>query len=431
MDYNSALEYIHSLERFGSIPGLERVGELLDRLGNPHKKIPFVHIAGTNGKGSTAAMTARILGTAGYKIGLYISPYVLEFRERMQINGEMISCSELAQCTQQVKAAADKMAQEGRQPTEFEVVTAVALLWYYHCSCDIVVLEVGLGGRFDATNIIDTPLVSAITAIDLDHTQILGDTVEQIAGEKCGIIKKSGTTVCYPNQHPDALAVIMEHCAINDNPLVMGNLNSVEIKSCSLEGSDIIYKGIAIHIPLIGSHQIANTVTVVEIIDCLRKKGYNIGDKDIQKGLSGVRFPARMEILSRSPLIILDGAHNMSGARALKSALDLAAGMRINAVCGMLEDKDYRGVLQLFPHSIDKLFTVTVDNPRSVSAKKLAETAQELGINARHCADPIEALRQAASTCPDMILIFGSLYLASGIRGIILGGEWNKNKTDF
>ena len=237
MTYQETMEYIHSLLRFGSKPGLARIGRLLELLGNPQKNLRFVHIAGTNGKGSTTAMIASVLTTAGYKTGMYTSPFVIDFRERMQIDGEMIGMDALAEQAGRVRQAADRLAETEESATEFEIVTAIALCWFEASGCDIVCLEVGLGGRFDATNIIEPPLVSVITSISLDHTQVLGDNVAQIAYEKCGIIKPLGITVTYPDQDPQALTVIMQRAFEENNTLIRPNLSAAEILSSDLYGT--------------------------------------------------------------------------------------------------------------------------------------------------------------------------------------------------
>ena len=219
MNCNEAIEYIHSLEKFGIKPGMERIRALCDKLGNPQKNLRVIHVAGTNGKGSTSTMISNILCKNGFNTGLFISPYVTDFRERIQYNGNMIEKAELAQCVEKVKAATDELSIEGIHPTEFEAITATAFLYFEEKKCDFVVLEVGLGGRLDSTNVIDTPCVSVITSISLDHTAILGDTIEAIASEKCGIIKCGAETVAYPFQNEKAMEIIKNTCAERCNVL--------------------------------------------------------------------------------------------------------------------------------------------------------------------------------------------------------------------
>ncbi|WP_040198106.1 bifunctional folylpolyglutamate synthase/dihydrofolate synthase [Candidatus Soleaferrea massiliensis] len=416
--YSEALDYIHSLLRFGSVLGLTRIAKLLDLLGNPQKRLKFVHVAGTNGKGSTVAMTANILKTAGYKTGMYISPYVLQFRERMQINGEMIPEETLVQLTGRVKNACELLLEQDEIVTEFEAVTAIGMLWFCEQSCDIVCLEVGLGGRFDATNVIDPPLLSVITAISLDHTDILGSDIEKIAFEKCGIIKPGAAVVSYPMQSPAALAVIMESCSKNGNQLSMGNLGGVEILSDRPFGTEIRYDSLQLRISLAGRHQIANAVTVIEIIKQLRRLGFTVSDEDIRQGISTTFFPARMEILHRDPLFVLDAAHNLAGAAALADMLEAFKDRGVTLIIGMLRDKDVRGVLSKIAPYAKRILTVTPDNPRALPAAEMAEAAGEFCKSVRSFANYRDAVDAAAEQAGDVsaTVICGSLYMAGDMR---------------
>jgi len=418
MTYQETMDYIHSLQRFGSKPGLQRIGALLARLGDPQRQLKFVHIAGTNGKGSTAAMTASVLRQAGYNVGLYISPYVVDFRERMQYNGQMVPPDELCRAVEPVRRAAEELA--GDPPTEFEVITAAAFLWFVRRRCDIVVLEVGLGGRFDATNIIPPPLAAVITAIDLDHTQILGDTVEAIAAEKCGIIKPGTPVVSYPDQHPGALAVIMEHCAQNGSTLHMGNLRGVQVHSSDLSGSRVAVDGRELWIPLVGRHQIANCLTVLSVLEVLRARGWNIPPQAVEQGIAATRFPARLEILRQRPLVLLDGAHNPAGAAVLAQALQMLGGRPLTAVCGMLADKDWHTAVGLVAPHCSRLIAVEPANPRALDPAILAAEA-DLYCPTHICRSLPEAWALAQSY-GDAVLIWGSLYLAADLRAIVLDG---------
>ncbi|WP_312641723.1 folylpolyglutamate synthase/dihydrofolate synthase family protein [Hydrogenoanaerobacterium sp.] len=423
MTYEESLTYIHSRKRFCGEPTLERMAELMCRMGDPQKKLKFVHIAGTNGKGSTTAMTANVLRHAGYKTGQYISPFVLCFRERMQIDGEMILEEELAQITAQVKLHCDAMENEtcGYAPTEFEVVTAIALEWFARRGCDIVCLEVGLGGRFDATNVIDPPLVQVIMSISLDHTAILGDTVSQIAFEKCGIIK-GGVTVCYPLQEIDTLSTIMEQCAQKGSTLIQPNVNSITMRSEALFRTCFCYGDLEITPSLAGEHQVYNAVTVVEICRQLRAQGFGIKDSDIVQGIASTRFPARMELLSDKPLIVLDGAHNPSGAQVLERVLEQLGEHKITVMMGMLTDKDWKHSAACIARHAARFIAVTPQSARALPAAELAETAKI------HCADvqSYESIPQALhlaveNLCADDVLVVcGSLYLAAQVRPQLL-----------
>ncbi len=416
MNYTETLEYIHSLKQFGVTPGLERIRRLMELLGNPQNSLRFVHIAGTNGKGSTAAMLAGVLRRAGYQTGLFVSPFVLDFCERIQLNGRMIPRDELCAVMDEVRAARERV--EGEAPNEFETITAAGLLWFSRKKCDVVVLEVGLGGRYDATNIIPPPLAAVITAIDLDHTHLLGERVEQIAAEKCGIIKPRTPVVSYPDQSPEALGVIMEHCAQNGSVLHMGSLGGVQLLQSGLEGSRIAVQGHELFIPLAGRHQVANCLTVLSAVDVLRQQGFALPWQAVEEGIAATRFPARMEVLCRQPLVVLDGAHNPAGARALAEALTLLEGRPITALCGMLADKDWQTSVDLVTARCSRVVAVQPQNPRALPAGQLAQRA------ALHCpavaADTLQQGWQLAKSYGDPVLIWGSLYLAADLRAIVL-----------
>lgn len=423
MTYNEAVEKINSLLVFGSKPGLERVSELVERIGSPDKSLRFVHVAGTNGKGSTCTLTAAALTAAGYKTGLFISPYVLEFRERFMIDGEMIPKETLAQIVEEIFTAAGQMRDEGKIITEFEFVLAVALVWYARERCDIVVLETGLGGRFDATNIISCPEVTAITSISLDHTRILGDTYDKIAFEKCGIIKEGGVTVAYADQRPEAMAVIEQTAADRHNSLILADASKAQIISSDIYGSDFTYEGERYKIRLIGDHQIKNAVTALNIIKGLRQRGWNISFDAVRQGFASVTFPARLELLESCPVVLLDGAHNPGGASALAAAVRkyLPDRRRVGLV-GMLADKDVDGALSGLLPLFDVIVTTEPDNPRKMTAKELA------GIAARYCSEVHTAesrekgyeLARSLTGENDALVMFGSLYLASDLRRIAM-----------
>ena len=417
MNYEETLQYIHSLLRFGSRPGLERIRILLERLGNPQDKLKFIHVAGTNGKGSTTSMIAAALSKAGYRTGQYISPYVVEFRERMQIDGKMIGKDELSALMDRVRPEIEAMAAKDEIITEFEAITAAAFLWFYERGCDIVCLEVGLGGRFDATNVIGTPEASVICSISLDHVEILGHTLSQIAMEKCGIIKPHGITVCYPLQEPEALAVIMEHAAENENLLVMGNFASAEILEENMLGSRFVYRDMELELSMAGQHQIANAITAVETLLALRSKGYALSDTAIKEGLASVRFPARMEVLSRSPLIVLDGAHNLSGMEALERVV-ASLDKKVTVIMGMLSDKDYQACAALMAPHVKKFAAIRPENPRALDPKALADLVRPYcqETEAFESYDAAISFAMEGLLPEDALFICGSLYLATSMR---------------
>ena len=403
MNYNEALDYIHSLQVFGSIPGLERITELLTKLGNPQDKLRFIHVAGTNGKGSTCTMLSEVYKESGYKTGLYTSPYIVDFRERMQIGGEYIPKKTLARLTETVKNT-------GVVVTEFEFITALAFLWFAEEKCDLVVLEVGLGGRFDATNVIKTPLCSVITKIDLDHTAILGDTVEQITFEKCGIIKDS-QTVSYPLQDLKAFDVILQH---NKNA-VIPDISELNVVSTNITGNTFTYKGAEYQTRLIGEHQIYNALTVIETI---RAAGLEVKQDAVLKGIQNAAIPARLELISENPIVFLDGAHNPNGADAISAFMKNYRG-EVCAIVGMMKDKNCEGFLKQVLGYCKSIVTVTVkENPRSATAEELAVISKKYCDDVETAQDYASAINliyeKSAGKAP--VFVFGSLYLAGGLR---------------
>ncbi|MBQ7953285.1 MAG: bifunctional folylpolyglutamate synthase/dihydrofolate synthase, partial [Clostridia bacterium] len=302
MNYEESLNYIHSRNKFGIKLGLDATANLLDKIGNPHHKLKFVHIAGTNGKGSTTSYIHDILMAKGYKVGKFISPYVHSFTERIQVNNCEISKSDLAECTTVVRDAIEK---HGLTPTEFEVVTAIGLLYFERQSCDYVALEVGMGGRFDATNVIPAPLVSVITSISIDHTEYLGNTIADIAFEKCGIIKTGSKTVAYADNPEDANKVITKTACEKNVPLIITDKKNIKILRQGIDGTDFEYKNEAYHINMLGTHQVYNAVNAIEAVKLL-----GVDEEFIKKGLEITKFRGRLEIISKDPVIIEDGAHN-------------------------------------------------------------------------------------------------------------------------
>lgn len=424
MEYSEVLQFIGGTKKFGAKAGLEKPRRLMELLGNPQDSLRFVHIAGTNGKGSTAAFLSEILVRSGYKTGLFTSPFLYEFNERMRINGENISDEALCRVIDRVKRAADQMeADGGEYPTEFELVTAAAFCYFAEEQCDIVVLEVGLGGRFDATNIIKTPLVSVITSLSLDHTQYLGDTIRQIAVEKCGIIKENGVTVCYGEQKPEALKVISKATKERKNRLVVCDFGALSDCSISVRGNDFTYRGRTYHTALCGEYQIYNAVTAIAVAEELRCSGFAISDATISEGLCAARWSGRLEMLSENPLIIADGSHNPDGMRAFAQTVgQLAEGRKTVCVVGMMKDKDCAEVLCELSNATRTVVMTTVDNPRSASAVELAAMAAGRFDEIDFKEDNKEALHRATELAGEngVVFVVGSLYLIDGARKAIL-----------
>ena len=419
MTYQEAMQKIDSLLVFGSRPGLERITKLLELMGNPQDSLKYVHVAGTNGKGSVSTMTASVLKAAGYKTGLFTSPHITGFGERMRINFERISEDEVVSQVERLFPFVEKLRENGEIITEFEFVTAIAFNWFYEQKCDVVVLETGMGGRFDSTNVIKTPLCSVITSISLDHTAVLGDTLDKIAFEKCGIIKQNGNTVFAFQEDEVNDRIIKTACERNNT--VFNPVNLPILKS-DIDGSTAKYGDVLINIPLVGDHQIKNLGLVLCAVEAVRKCGFLIGDDALKHGIESVRMPARFEVVSRDPLFVLDGAHNPGGLKALSEAVDkYLPNKKIICVMGMLKDKDCANALKYLDGKLFKLITTTVaDNPRRQTAEELKATAGAYfdNINAQENALKAvdTALELAGKVENSAVLVCGSLYLASDIR---------------
>ncbi len=420
MNVNEAIEYIHSNFWKGSALGLGRTQELLAKMGNPEKKLKFVHIAGTNGKGSTAAMTASILQKAGYTVGLYTSPYIYRFHERMQVNGEEISDEDLIAVTEYVRPFAQSMAVP---PTEFELVCAIAFEYFLRKGCDIVVLEVGMGGAMDATNVIETPEVAVITSIGLDHTEYLGNTLEEIAETKAGIFKEKGHAVIY-RARESVEAVFERICAEKHNRLQKADFDSIVLHSHSLEGQ-VFDCGSRknLQLPLLGEHQLKNASVVLSIIDCLKEQGWCISEENIRTGLRDTRWPGRFDIVGRDPLFIIDGGHNPQCFETIiRNIQDYLPGRKIIALTGVLADKDYADMYKPVMPFVQEFVCITPPNPRKLDSDKLAAFLTAAGAKATPC-DTMEAgVRLALDLAgkDGVVLCFGSLYTIGATRDALL-----------
>ncbi|MGN0542808.1 MAG: bifunctional folylpolyglutamate synthase/dihydrofolate synthase [Acutalibacteraceae bacterium] len=422
MNCTEAIEYIHSLEKFGINPGLERINALCSALGNPQRELKIIHVAGTNGKGSTSTMISNILQMSGYKTGLFISPYVSDFRERIQLNGNMIEENELAYCVERVKTAIDNLASENIQPTEFEAITAAAFLYFKEKKCDFAVVEVGLGGRLDSTNIVDTPCVCVITSISLDHTAILGDTIDKIAAEKCGIIKHGGVTVCYPFQKAEALEVIEKTCRERSNELIIPDLSCLKIGTESIDGTQVSYNGTDFLLPLAGRHMVYNACTAIEAVKALNFNGINISDEAIKKGIECSSMPARLELIKKNPVILLDGGHNEGCALALADFIKKRlGGKKILMLCSMMSDKDYMAYLRIAAPLADGFISTQASVPRALNSGELREKSELFCKDCSEIQDPASAAKAALERLAgyDALVVCGSFYLASEIRGIL------------
>ena len=427
MTTQQAIDALHALPRMGSgAPGLARMQNLMNHLGNPENDLQCIHIAGTNGKGSLAAMTSAILTAAGYKTGLTISPYVVDFRERFQIDGEMIPPRTLVSLTQKVMDAVDAIeAEGGEKPVEFEAVTALALLWFAREKCDLVVLETGLGGRCDATNIVPHKLVAAITKIGYDHMEILGDTLDKIAAEKAGIIKEGSVVVNYPDQPVEAMGPILTAAAEAHTSIITPDKDDLTLLRGKRLENRIDYGGYRAALGLPGTHQANHAAMAVEIALALwREFGYDISDDAILEGLANAKMPARIEVLRRHPLLLLDGCHNPDGAKMLAATLTRADfEENLVGVFGVLADKDYKEMLSDLAPCFAKIYTVTPNCPRALSAEDLQKEAR-FHTDAEAADSVADALRKAIDYADENnlagVVVCGSLYLAAEARPFLL-----------
>ena len=414
MTEQEAIAYIENQGWSTTRLGLGRTQALLAALGDPQKKLKFIHVAGSNGKGSACAMFDAILRAAGYKTGLYISPYIQTFHERMQINGRKIPGERLAALTERVRAIAEGMEDH---PSEFELVTAIAMQYFYEEDCDIVVLEVGMGGALDSTNAIDAPELAVITNIGLEHTEYLGDTIEAIAETKAGIVKPGCACVCYDGAR-EASATVRSACERLNVPFTGVDFSRLKPLGASLDGQSFVWDGREYSLALLGPHQLHNAALVLTGIGALRSRGWEIPEAAVTSGLECVKWPARLEVLNRAPLFLLDGGHNPQCAEALANALDaLLPGEKFVFLAGVLADKDYPAILsRLLPYATE-FVCVTPDSPRALEASGLAAYLKRLSAEAVACDTiPAGVAEARARAGNGGVVAFGSLYLAGAVR---------------
>ena len=416
MNVNEAIAYIHSANWMGSEPSLDRTRNLLAMMGNPEKKLKFVHIAGTNGKGSTAAMTASILTKAGYKTGLYTSPYIYRFHERMQIDGEQIADEDIVDITTWVKELAATLPDH---PREFELVCCIAFEYFARKNCDIVVLEVGMGGEFDATNVIECPEVAVITNIGLDHTDFLGNTLEAIAETKAGIFKEGGYAVVYRGT-PGVEEVFERICDQRSIRLRKADFEGLVSKSRSLFGQTFDCGARKdLELPLLGEHQMFNASVVLSVMDAMIEQGWKISEEQIREGLKCVTWPGRFDIVSRDPLFIIDGGHNPQCIEALVTNIrDYLADRRVIALVGVLADKDYAEMFRPVMGLVEQFVCITPDSPRKLEADDLAAYLRGVGAKAEGCGEMEKGIRRCLELAGSdgVVLCFGSLYSIGAVK---------------
>ena len=415
MTYEEALNAIHAVHWQGHKPGLERTRALLSALGDPHKALRFVHVAGTNGKGSTAAMLDSCLRAAGYRTGLFTSPYINRFNERVQVDGVPIPDGDLVRLVERVQPAAAAMADT---PTEFEFITALGMLWFAEQRCDIVVLEVGLGGALDSTNVIDPPECAVITALGLDHVKELGPTLADIAAAKAGIIKPGAPAVSYGGA-PEADRVIAAAARACGAPLTVVDFTRLRLRGAGLDGQTFDFDGLAgLTLPLLAGYQPRNAAVAVTALRALRARGWDIPDEAIRRGLASVRWPGRFELLRRSPPFLLDGSHNAHGMRATADSLrSLFPGQKFVFLVSIMADKDADEMLRLLLPLAKAFVTVTAPSPRAIPAADLAARIEALGGRAEPAASiPAAVERAAALAAGGPAAALGTLYFSGEVR---------------
>lgn len=416
MTGREAIDYIHSHQWERHAPGLDRIRTLLRALGDPQRGQKFVHVAGTNGKGSTCACVAAVLRSAGYRVGLNTSPYLMTFHERIRVDGEMISDGELASLVEEIRPAAEAMAEH---PTEFELITAIALLYFRRRGCDISVLEVGLGGALDASNVIDVPEAAVLTAMGMDHVALLGPTQADVAAAKAGIVKPGGDVVSYGGC-PEADAVFRRVCQERGARLTEVDFSRLRPRSLGLEGARLDFAPYGdLSLPLPGAYQLRNAAAAITALEVLREKGWRIPVESIRRGLASVRWPGRFEVLRRRPVFLLDGAHNAHGmAAAAESLRALFPGRKIVFLLGLLADKDVPAMLDALAPLAERVFTLRPESPRAMEAEALAGLLAERGVPARPCGTAGEGVRAAAEAAgrSGVVCALGSLYLSGDIR---------------
>jgi len=426
MNYEEALNYINDKNKYGSRLRLDSIRRLLELLGNPHKGLKYIHIAGTNGKGSTASYIATMLEEAGYKVGLFTSPYLEKFNERISINGIDIPDDKVAEITEKIKDSIQIMLKEGcDHPTTFEIVTALGFVYFKEENVDYVVLEVGLGGRLDSTNIIDESILSIITTIDYDHMDVLGDTLGKIAYEKAGIIKEKGLVLSYPQQK-EAIEVIEKVCKERKAQLIVCPMENVSIVKLTDQGSvfnfkfkNTVYKGV--EISLLGEHQVYNAALALTAMLLLREKELvDITDEEIRWGLKKTKWRGRLEVLNRNPLFVIDGAHNIQGVKTLAENLKRFQYDRLILGIGILKDKEVEQMVKIIAPLADEIVITEANIYRKMEAEELEKVINKYNDNTYIERDIKKAIDRAYELAKedDLILFAGSLYLIGDVRKI-------------
>lgn len=432
MDYQKARSYIDEAHRFGGAMGLEAITRFLERLGNPQDDLHFIHIAGTNGKGSVGAYLESVLEEAGYRVGRFISPTLYEYRERIQINGIYITEEDFGRLMDTVVPVMEDMKQAKEPlPSPFEIETALSFLYYREKKCDLVLLECGLGGKTDATNVIKTTELAVITSISMDHMEYLGNTLGEIAAQKAGIIKP-GVPVVTCLQQPEAAVQIERACRKERNLLAVGRVSEAKVLESDLEHQRFLYGGRDITIHLAGAHQLENAVLALTGVQVLIDRGYEIREEQIEKGFEKAAWNGRFTVLGKEPFIVVDGAHNPDAAGKLKESLGMYfPGKRLIFLMGVLKDKQYDKISAILAPLAEQVVTLeTPDNPRALSAVELAETVRKYNPNvqaADSISDAVERGMQLAGK-EDAVIAFGSLSFTGEITRMFQ--EWREKHRE-
>lgn len=434
MNYKEAMEYIDRIGRLGIRPGLDSIRELCAGLGNPQKDLKFVHIAGTNGKGSVSAFLASVLKWGGYRVGRYQSPAIFDYREEIQVNDHMITKKDLCRLIERVREVCDGMTAQGlSHPTPFEIKTALSFLYFQEKKCDIVVLETGMGGLTDATNVVENTLAAVITSVSMEHMKYLGNTLPAIAAQKAGIIKK-GAAVAVSGQRPEVMKVIAGKAAECDCPLYVADEEKAEHIRLGLEKQSFDYGGLKkVEISLAGQYQIGNAVLALETLKVLAERGFPVTERKLRRGMLEARWPGRFTVVGRKPLFVADGAHNEDGARRLAQSVEYYfKGRRILYIMGVFADKEYGKMISLTHFLADQIITVaTPGSARALPARELAREVAKVHPKVT-AADSLEEAVEMAyllAAGEDVIIAFGSLSFLGRIMEIA-GGYEEKGRKD-
>ena len=412
MNYNEALDYLKKASERGSVLGLSRITGLLRLMGDPQEKVRMVHIAGTNGKGSFGAMLTSVLKSAGYRVGGFSSPAITRVTDSFRIDGMEISEKDFAEIIGSIAPICESMEEK---PTEFEVLTAAAFELFVRKKCDIAVVECGMGGDLDSTNVIKAPVLSVITNVQKDHAAFLGDTVAEIASHKCGIIKR-GRPVYFGGNSEEAYEIAADTAEKMGAELFLPDYSQFSWSdgSCTINGTDITYKGEKLHIPLLGTYQRENAVNVISCVEILRREGVDIPVNAVREGLAAVKWHGRFELLCREPLVIYDGAHNPDGIRCAADSIRRYFDKKVVMLIGVMADKEYGLYADMLGELADRVFTVKPDNPRSLDCNILAETFRSKGINAEACGECYEGVKSAYEYAVEKglpLIALGTLYM--------------------